>query len=616
MMNQRVSEGKTSNWGFPGFLIYVVFSFSNALLAGSTAVYLPNDPVFSQYAPNEPHQQGLFMLNMPQAWAIERGNKDVVIAVIDWAFDIRHPHPEIKNKVWVNIDEIPDNGIDDDKNGYIDDIHGWDFAENDNTLYGSGAGHGNHVAGIIAAETNNNIGIAGMAPNCPLMLIKAGTPGVVGDAKTFALTIRYAVDNGAKIICKNHFLWEKPPGYSTPMGSELKQACDYAYKKGVLITSVSGENDTVFRSAVFQTAYDSVMGTGPSDIFEGIPADFAGGSPFIEAIAPGGERGTTMTSKHNDRSVYSCSTSDKYLYYTGGCMANPHVTGLLALVLSHYLGIDVEKARQIVRNTAKIRRDTGLPEYLWGHGIIDPVAALSLSSKQLAAIPVLIKPKATLTTNKSGKKAYRVRLKNEGAFDAAVKISISNGSRRLATDTASVRGFEHATVLVPAPHTTDNPNTASVTIKNLGIRRPRILDDNVDIQLHISNDDVSVTEEELSNWHIVVNVHNNGSDDAERVAVILYQGEPTPPNESKSYSLPLDCAIIRVPAKRQAMAIFQADSIPGTRLRGDKWYHQIYKDWFKTHMWVQIENLEIGAQHIDKSAAKARMVMSIQNRAS
>jgi len=565
--------------------------------------YIPNDMAFQRYTTGNPHQEGLFMLKMPEAWAIERGNKEVVIAVIDWAFDVSHP--DLKNKLWINLAEVPDNGLDDDENGYIDDVYGWDFEDNDNTLEGTQSVHGNFVAGIIGAETNNRIGISGMAPNCPLMLIKGGEPGVMGEAKTHAEAIRYAVDNGAKVICKNHFLWEFFPGYSVPVGSELKEACDYAYQKGVLIFSVSGENDGIFRPAVFQTAYDSVIGTGPSDIFEGKLSDFAGGSHFIEVIAPGGERGPGLQSKHNYRSVYSCGTGEKYLYYSGNCFATPHVTGLAALVLSHYPEVDHEQVRQIVRNTAKFNGKREGYDYKWGNGIIDPVAALSLSSEQIAALPVLISRNMTHVTQGDGAQVYPVKVKNNGVLDARVEISLYQDKKQLNSLKAVVKGFETKTVGIPVGEIIPDPGTVRVEMQNLGIARPHIYENSVDMQLYISDKDISVYKNDNGKWVISVIVHNNGNKDAHKVAVILYQNEPSP-KKVKETSSSLACSIIEVPAQDTFKVIFPVASIPEIENRRGDW-GGLYQDWFKTRLWVEIENLEVGAPHVSRSAGKAKL---------
>ena len=124
---------------------------------------VPNDPKYSE-------QWSLPLIKLPETWGIEKGDKDIVIAIVDSGIDYRHE--DLKQKIWVNHDEVPDNGLDDDGNGYIDDIHGWDFTDAPNVqaqgdfLHGDNepldeSGHGTHVAGIAGAMPNNGIGIAG-----------------------------------------------------------------------------------------------------------------------------------------------------------------------------------------------------------------------------------------------------------------------------------------------------------------------------------------------------------------------------------------------------------------------------------------------------------------------
>ena len=144
---------------------------------------IPNDPRYEE-------QWSLSLINMPGAWAIEKGDPGVIIAVVDTGFD--YTHEDLASQTWVNVDEIPDNGIDDDNNGYIDDVHGWDFSEpptsDGNEVSQNGdndpideSGHGTHVAGIVGAAVDNDVGIAGIAWNCTLMSIRgAGVAGIRG----------------------------------------------------------------------------------------------------------------------------------------------------------------------------------------------------------------------------------------------------------------------------------------------------------------------------------------------------------------------------------------------------------------------------------------------------
>ena len=114
---------------------------------------VPNDPYYaSQQSPYLSH------LQMPAAWDITTGRPEVIVAILDTGLDMSHP--DLRDGVWTNPDEIPGNGIDDDGNGFVDDVHGWNFPDGNNRIYDD-HGHGTHVAGIAAARINNGIGIAG-----------------------------------------------------------------------------------------------------------------------------------------------------------------------------------------------------------------------------------------------------------------------------------------------------------------------------------------------------------------------------------------------------------------------------------------------------------------------
>lgn len=138
-------------------------------------------------------------INAPEAWDISMGSSSVTVAVIDEGVNISHP--DLAGRIWTNPRETPNNGIDDDGNGLVDDYYGWDFYNNDKTVFDAEDGdlHGTHVAGIIAAAANNAKGIAGVAPNVKIMPLKfLGPDG--GDTISAMEAIQYAKANGAKII--------------------------------------------------------------------------------------------------------------------------------------------------------------------------------------------------------------------------------------------------------------------------------------------------------------------------------------------------------------------------------------------------------------------------------
>lgn len=176
----------------------------------------------------------LKQINLPQAWGVASNRRSITVAVIDDG--VYNNHPDLQNKMWQNTDEIIGNGIDDDGNGYVDDRYGWDFVNitSDVTPLGS---HGTQVAGIIGAEKDNGIGIAGVNPTVKIMpLIVCASNGCIDYSKA----IRYAVDNGAEVI--NLSLGTTAvSGYTTSVNA----AIDYAYDHGVLIVTAAGNGDTV-----------------------------------------------------------------------------------------------------------------------------------------------------------------------------------------------------------------------------------------------------------------------------------------------------------------------------------------------------------------------------------
>ncbi len=157
----------------------VEYAEPNGILHASS---IPNDVNFSSRWSLDNTGQVFFVWNghsysgtpdadidAPEAWDIEKGSPDVVIAVIDSGID--YTHPDLATKIWNNVDEIQGNGIDDDNNGYVDDVMGWDFAYGDNDPK-DGVGHGTMCAGVAAAITDNNIGMAGVCWNCKIMPVQ------------------------------------------------------------------------------------------------------------------------------------------------------------------------------------------------------------------------------------------------------------------------------------------------------------------------------------------------------------------------------------------------------------------------------------------------------------
>lgn len=199
---------------------------------------IPNDPGYSlQWGLNNTGQTGGTPgadIHVQNAWDVTKGSNNIIIAVVDTG--VAYDHPDLAGNVWVNAAELNGSaGVDDDQNGYIDDVYGWDFIDNDGYPVDYDQ-HGTHLAGIIAARGNNGIGISGVMWSARIMPLRfLGVTGT-GDVAKAAEAIEYAADNGARIINAS---WG---GYD--YSNTLYNAIDDARKKNVLVVAAAG-NETM-----------------------------------------------------------------------------------------------------------------------------------------------------------------------------------------------------------------------------------------------------------------------------------------------------------------------------------------------------------------------------------
>ena len=300
-------------------------------------------------------------INVVDVWnGLTTGDPSIIVAVVDEA--VKYSHPDLKDNMWVNTGEIPGNGIDDDKNGYVDDVYGYNFVtggELEWTAMGN-TGHGTHCAGTIAAVNNNGRGVSGVAggsgkgDGCRIMSCQIFSGGGGATVANTANAIKYAADMGASIIsCSFGYTAAFPSddAYIRNQGSAEIDAVHYF--EACRNNPVLNGNIAIFASgndahdyAHYPGAFHdiiSVTAFGP----DYLPTHYTNYGPGCNICAPGGEaylppwnsyKAMVLSTVPTEVSTYAATSSGKgneYGYMQGTSMACPHVSGVVALALSY-----------------------------------------------------------------------------------------------------------------------------------------------------------------------------------------------------------------------------------------------------------------------------------------
>ncbi len=274
--------------------------------------YKTDPQLFRSWALTEPSP-----LELQKAWNISQGNKKIVVAIIDTGVD--YFHPDLKNNIWQNPGEIPNNGKDDDGNGFSDDTLGWNFVAND-PYPTDDHGHGTHVAGIIGAVRGNGVGISGVCPNVSLMILKYYSPNASGkeNLENTIKSFRYAVQNGAHIINYS--------GGGAEFSKEEREAILEAKQKGIIVVAAAGnERQNADKHAYYPASYDldNIISVAALTPAKKLVDSSNYGIKKIDIAAPG-------------QNIFSTLPKGQYGYMTGTSQATAFVTGVAALALSTY----------------------------------------------------------------------------------------------------------------------------------------------------------------------------------------------------------------------------------------------------------------------------------------
>lgn len=364
------TRSAASRWSFQQTGVYLIeialdlgggSLISNSLAFRILPVQLPLAPPSSSFGEGlmtlyqQPVNWGILRIAAPDAWMTTHGRRDVTVAVIDTGIDVSIP--QLEASMWVNPGEVANNGVDDDRNGYVDDIHGWDFRDGDNSsLIGSKLHwHGTFVAGIIAAQPGE-VPIVGVAPGVRIMDVRfldSNNTFSSKDWSMFAAAINYAVDNGADIINMSIYANSRPP-------SVLEAAIRRAAQSGVVLIGISG--NTSQAGVLYPGKYDDVYAVSATTESDQL-ASFSTRGPEVAFCAPGED-------------ITSFLPGGQTATRSGTSFAAPHVSGTLALILSAYPALTPTQAVNLLMGSL-IDLGTRGVDASFGQGLIDAFEAVN-----------------------------------------------------------------------------------------------------------------------------------------------------------------------------------------------------------------------------------------------
>lgn len=304
-------------------------------------------------------------INAEDAWTVYNGgSRDVIVAVIDTGID--YSHEDLQGAIWTNPGEIAGNNIDDDGNGYVDDVYGWNFYNNNNRIYtnSSDDAHGTHGAGTIAASTGNGVGIAGIADSehVKIMSLKAlGGSSGSGSTASIIQAIQYAQANGASIC-------------NLSLGSSVNDPALYrvmANSSMLFVVAAGNDGANMDRSPSYPAAYDleNIISVANLNYDGTLHSSSNYGSVSVDIAAPGSY-------------ILSTTPEDGYSYMTGTSMAAPMVTAAAAMLYSHYTDITLADVKDVLLASAG-RLDTLKGSLLTG-GMLDLGAAINWDMESLS----------------------------------------------------------------------------------------------------------------------------------------------------------------------------------------------------------------------------------------
>jgi len=299
---------------------------------------IPNDPRFPElYGMRNTGQTGGTPgadIKATNAWDVFTGDPNLKIGVIDTGVD--YNHPDLAANVWTNPGEIPGNGLDDDNNGYVDDVHGYDFVNNDGDPFDDN-GHGSHCAGTIAGVGDNNVGVTGVNWHAKIVGIKFLSAGGSGSTAGAISGVQYAIAVGCRLTSNS---WGGG-GFS----QALLDAINDAGAAGQLFVAAAGNSSAnTDVSPHYPSSYNSpyIIAVAATDHNDNLASFSSYGATTVDLAAPG-------------VSILSCQPGGGYQLLSGTSMATPHVAGVVGLAMGRFPSATNLFIKQLILNAADVK---------------------------------------------------------------------------------------------------------------------------------------------------------------------------------------------------------------------------------------------------------------------
>lgn len=427
----------------------VVYAQPNYRLSANLA---PNDAAYSKLWGMKNNSVAGADIHAEAAWDITTGSDEVIVGVIDTGID--YTHEDLKDNMWINEGEIPGNGIDDDGNGYIDDVYGI------NAITGTGDPkddhyHGTHCSGTIGGVGNNGVGVAGVCWKVRLMALKFLNSSGSGNSADAVTCIEYGVTHGCRVLSNS---WGGG-GYNSALLDMIRAARD----AGVLFVVAAGNDGSSIESGSYYPAcYDSenILTVAALTSSDALASYSNYGKTMVDIGAPGSD-------------VYSCAPGNSYKSLNGTSMATPHVAGAAALLLARNPNLTYADLKEILMSTAV--PISALSGKCVSGGRLNAAAALEACKTWLDVAPLQVEALASgATTNLVF--TFDAADFPTGDYAADVTITAQDSEAHSATIRVNCKILEEELVIpddpelvLTVPEGTDFAAlTNSLTIRNAG----------------------------------------------------------------------------------------------------------------------------------------------------